>query len=159
MRKTAQHVDIPLRSDGLMRGARQLASFRLRGVVKPIEYWLILRYLGRRREYIILALSIRASIVRFCTAGHKSNRYFGVEGRVEKSTSAVREVLTTANYDAASFAIGRQIPKRSIMLINVVRGKPSLAAAPSEPPTTQLRSSSARRIMDRSTSFRVAGEG
>src|ERR1700733_2642805 len=70
-----------------------------------------------------------------------------------------KKYASATNQQAASAATGRQIPNRSILAIRVVRGKPSCAAAPSDPPTTQPRSSSALRIVVRSISFRLVGNG
>jgi len=53
--------------------------------------------------------------------------------------------------------LGRRIPSFCILLISVVRLKPSLAAAPAAPPTTQPTASNVRRISSRSASLNVVG--
>src|ERR1700730_13560122 len=54
---------------------------------------------------------------------------------------------------------GREIPSFFILWINVVRFKPSVAAAPFAPPITQLTASSVWRISVRSESRSVVAGG
>src|SRR5258708_4911613 len=80
--------------------------------------------------------------MRYCTLGSHSEGWCSASG---KSTLRCRA--------------GREIPSFCIFAINVVRLRPSLAAAPFAPPITQPTDSSVRRIRLRSESLRVVRGG